>query len=90
MSFWNSWVRVRHVPQQVQPGRTLTEKDLKIAVAYLSGQNGYQTFLVPRRALRAVGVRSTDELELEVVDGVIVLRPKAAPLPDEQEEPPPQ
>jgi len=76
VGFFNGpFVRLRHVPKPLKDGRALTERDHNRAVALLAGKNSDHLMLVPA-ALRAVGVNSTDDLELEVKDGAIVLKPK--------------
>lgn len=74
--FSGPFLRLRHVPKPLKDGRALTERDHKRVVALLAGKNANHMMMIPTAALRAVGVNSTDDLELEVTDGAIVLKPK--------------
>lgn len=74
-------IRVRHVGRAISGGPEMTETNIKIAVHALrrvsrAQRASQQVVHVPKEALAAVGVASTDELEVVVRDGELVLRPK--------------
>lgn len=74
-------IRVRHVGRTISGGPKMTEENIKIAVHALrrgsrAQRASQQVMHVPKEALAAVGAASTDELEVVVRDGEIVLRRK--------------
>lgn len=74
-------IRVRHVGRAISGGPEMAEENIKIAVHALrrvsrAQRASQQVVHVPKEALAAVGVASTDELEVVVRDGELVLRPK--------------
>lgn len=74
-------IRVRHVGRTISGGPKMTEENIMIAVHALrrvsrAKRASQQVVHVPKEALAAVGVASTDELEVVVRDGELVLKPK--------------
>jgi len=74
-------IRVRHVARAISGGHKMNPENIRIAVHALrrvsrAQRASQQIVHVPKEALAAVGVASTDELEVVVRDGEIVLRPK--------------
>jgi len=74
-------IRVRHVGRDISGGPEMNTENVKIAVHALrrisrAQRASQQVVHVPKEALAAVGVASTDELEVVVRDGEIALRPK--------------
>lgn len=72
--FSGPWLRVKRVPKELKETCTLTQRDHKRVVALLAGRNSDHLVRIPAAALRAVGVSSTDDLEIK--EGAIVLRPR--------------
>jgi len=74
-------IRVRHIGRAISGGPEMNAENIRIAVHALrrvsrAQRASQQVVHVPKEALAAVGVASTDELEVVVRDGDIVLRPK--------------
>lgn len=74
-------VRVRHVGRTISGGPEMTEENIKIAVHAMrrigrAERASQQVVHVPEAALAAVGVSSTDDLDVVVREGKLLLRPK--------------
>lgn len=74
-------VRVSHVGRDISGGPEMNSRNVAIAAHALrrasrAHRASQQVVYVPEEALAAVGVASTDELEVVVRDGELVLRPK--------------
>ncbi|MFA5568147.1 MAG: AbrB/MazE/SpoVT family DNA-binding domain-containing protein [Trueperaceae bacterium] len=74
-------IRVRHVGRAISGGPEMNAENIRIAVHALrrvsrAQRASQQVVHLPKEALAAVGVASTDELEVVVRDREIVLRPK--------------
>ncbi len=74
-------IRARHVGRTISGGPEMSTQNIQIAVHALrrvsrAQRANQQVVHVPEEALAAVGVASTDELEVAMREGEIVLRPK--------------
>lgn len=74
-------IRVRHVGRTISGGPEMTRENVELALNALrrvsrAQRASRQVVHVPAEALAAVGVSSTDELQLVVREGELVLRPR--------------
>lgn len=77
-------IRVVHVGRTISGGPEMSKKNIAIALHALrrisrAQRANQQVVHVPEAALAAVGVSSTDDLDVVVRDSELVLKPKLRP-----------